>query len=146
VKAPLNADRDIRDLVPHAGAMCLLERIVSADDASVVCATTTHRSAANPLRHEGRLAALHLAEYGAQAMAVHGGLRGDAARAGMLVAVRDLKLHVERVDDVEGEILVEARRLIASQNGLIYAFSVRAGTGELASGRVSVMWPESRAR
>jgi predicted hotdog family 3-hydroxylacyl-ACP dehydratase len=112
----------------------------------VVCATTTHRSAANPLRHEGRLAALHLAEYGAQAMAVHGGLRGDAARAGMLVAVRDLKLHVERVDDVEGEILVEARRLIASQNGLIYAFSVRAGTGELASGRVSVMWPESRAR
>jgi predicted hotdog family 3-hydroxylacyl-ACP dehydratase len=138
--------RDIRDLVPHAGAMCLLERIVSADDASVVCATTTHRSTANPLRRDGRLAALHLTEYGAQAMAVHGGLTGGAARAGVLVAVRDLKLHVDRVDDVDGEILVEARRLVANQNGLIYEFSVSAGTGGLASGRVSVMWPESQAR
>jgi predicted hotdog family 3-hydroxylacyl-ACP dehydratase len=140
-------DRDIRELVPHAGAMCLLERIVSADNDSVVCATTTHRSTANPLRHDGRLAALHLAEYGAQAMAVHGGLKNpEARRAGMLVAVRDLKLQVERIDDVEGEILVEARRLVANPNGLIYSFSVRAGAGELATGRVSVMWPESPAR
>jgi predicted hotdog family 3-hydroxylacyl-ACP dehydratase len=120
--------------------MCLLERIVSADDASVVCATTTHRSAANPLCHEGRLAALHLAEYGAQAMAVHGGLSGDAARAGMLVAVRDFKLHVERLDDIQDELRVEARRLVSNPGGLIYSFAVRAGGRELATGRVSVIF------
>ena len=142
----MNTNRDIRELVPHAGAMCLLERIVSADGDAVVCATTTHRSAANPLRRDDRLAALHLAEYGAQAMAVHGGLKGDAARAGMLVAVRELKLQVARIDDVEGEILVEARRLAANPNGLIYSFSARAGTGELGSGRVSVMWPQLPSR
>ena len=142
----VNSLPDIRDLVPHAGAMCLLERIVSADDDSVVCTTSTHRSVANPLRHEGRLAALHLAEYGAQAMAVHGGLTGNAARAGMLVAIRDFRLHVERLDDVDGEMLIEARRLVANARGLIYSFSARTGTGELGSGRVSVMWPESQSR
>jgi predicted hotdog family 3-hydroxylacyl-ACP dehydratase len=120
--------------------MCLLERIVSADDDSVVCATTTHRSPTNPLRHEGRLAALHLAEYGAQAMAVHGGLKGDAARAGVLVAVRDLRLHVERIDDVDGEIVVEAKRLLANAGGLVYSFVARGANRELAAGRVSVMF------
>jgi predicted hotdog family 3-hydroxylacyl-ACP dehydratase len=136
----VNAGRDIRELVPHAGAMCLLERIVSADTDSVVCGTTTHRSAANPLRHDGRLAALHLAEYGAQAMAVHGGLKGDAARAGMLVAIRDLKLHVEWIDDIEGEIVIDAKRLLANSGGLVYSFVARAADRELATGRVSVMF------
>jgi predicted hotdog family 3-hydroxylacyl-ACP dehydratase len=136
----LSTDRDIRDLVPHAGAMCLLERIVSADGDSVVCSTSTHRSAGNPLRHDGRLAALHLAEYGAQAMAVHGGLSGAAARAGMLVAVRDLKLHVARLDDIQGDLRVEARRLVSNPGGLIYAFAVHADERELATGRVSVLF------
>ena len=136
----MNVDRDIRELVPHAGAMCLLERIVSADNDSVVCATTTHRLTRNPLRHSGRLAALHLAEYGAQAMAVHGGLKGDAPRAGMLVAIRDLKLRVERIDDVADEIVIEARRLVANAGGLVYSFVARAADRELATGRVSVMF------
>jgi predicted hotdog family 3-hydroxylacyl-ACP dehydratase len=136
----LNIDRDIRELVPHAGSMCLLERIVSADADSVVCSTSTHRAASNPLRNEGRLAALHLAEYGAQATAVHGGLTGDGARAGMLVAVRDLKLHVERLDDIRGDLRVEARRLVSSPDGLVYSFAVHAGGRELATGRVSVIF------
>ena len=119
--------------------MCLLERIVSADETSVSCATTTHRSRTNPLRHGDRLAALHLAEYGAQAMAVHGGLTGHAGRAGVLVAVRDLKLHVERLDDVDGEIVIEAKRLLANPGGLVYSFVARAAGRELGSGRVSVM-------
>jgi predicted hotdog family 3-hydroxylacyl-ACP dehydratase len=106
-----------------------------------VCTTSTHRSVANPLRRAGHLAALHLAEYGAQAMAVHGGLaNGDAARAGMLVAVRDLKLHVGRVDDIPGDLRVEARRLVSNPGGLIYSFAVHADGRELATGRVSVIF------
>lgn len=141
----MNTDRDIRDLVPHAGAMCLLERIVSADADSVVCATSTHRSTTNPLRHDGRLAALHLAEYGAQAMAVHGGLKSadGASRAGMLVAIRDLVLKVERIDDVEGDLWVEARRLLSNADGLVYSFAARAAGPELGVGRVSVMFAQT---
>ncbi|MEJ0086070.1 MAG: hypothetical protein WDO72_10325 [Pseudomonadota bacterium] len=133
---------DIRALVPHVGDMCLLERIVTASESEIVCATFSHRSPANPLRRDGRLAALHLAEYGAQAMAVHGGLEaaGEAARGGMLVAIRDLKLHVQRLDDIEGELAVHALKLVANDSGRIYSFAARAGGRELATGRVSVMF------
>jgi predicted hotdog family 3-hydroxylacyl-ACP dehydratase len=133
---------DLRALLPHAGEMCLLERIVSASDLEIVCATFSHRSLANPLRCDGRLAALHLAEYGAQTMAVHGGLAaaGDAARGGMLVAIRALKLQVARLDDLPGELQVHAVKLMASADGRIYSFSARAGDAELATGRVAVMF------
>jgi predicted hotdog family 3-hydroxylacyl-ACP dehydratase len=130
-----------RSLVPHAGGMCLLSRIVSASDRDIVCAATSHRSPDNPLRRAGRLAALHLAEYGAQAMAVHGGLSDPTAksRGGMLVAIRDLALNAERLDDIPGELVVSASRLIANADGQIYSFTVNGDGRELGRGRVSVM-------
>jgi predicted hotdog family 3-hydroxylacyl-ACP dehydratase len=124
--------------------MCLLDRIVSANTTDIVCSTTSHRSLENPLRRDGRLAALHLAEYGAQAMAVHGGLRNPAARArgGMLAAIRDLELDVERLDDIAGELIVSAVKLVANADGQIYSFTVSGGGRELGRGRVSVMFPK----
>lgn len=135
------APRDPRSLVPHAGAMCLLARIVRANEREIVCAATSHRSPDNPLRRAGRLAALHLAEYGAQAMAVHGGLANPTAkdRGGMLVAIRDLALEVDRLDDIAGELTISATRLLANADGQIYSFSVSGDGRELARGRVSVM-------
>jgi predicted hotdog family 3-hydroxylacyl-ACP dehydratase len=136
------------DLVPHAGDMCLLSRIVSAGPKEIVCAAISHRSPANPLRRAGRLAALHLAEYGAQAMAVHGGLSDPAAkqRGGMLVAIRDLALHVERLDDIAADLMVSATQLVANSEGQIYSFSVSDGGRELGRGRVSVMFRQSAAK
>ena len=136
---------DIRSLVPHAGNMCLLERIVSASDTEIVCATFSHRSPANPLRRDGALAALHLAEYGAQTMAVHGGLQsaGEAARGGMLVAIRDLTLKVARLDDIDVELTLRAVQLVANAQGRIYSFTASAGGRELGGGRVSVLFAGS---
>jgi predicted hotdog family 3-hydroxylacyl-ACP dehydratase len=133
---------DPRSLVPHAGTMCLLARIVSAGEREIVCGATSHRAPDNPLRRAGRLAALHLAEYGAQAMAVHGGLTDAAARArgGMLVAIRDLTLDVERLDDIDAELVIRATKLVANADGQIYSFTASAGGRELGRGRVSVMW------
>jgi predicted hotdog family 3-hydroxylacyl-ACP dehydratase len=130
-----------RALVPHAGEMCLLARIVSAGERDIVCATDSHRSASNPLRRDGALAALHLAEYGAQAMAVHGGLADPHAkeRGGMLVSIRDLALAVDRLDDIAGELSIAATRLVANAGGMIYTFAASAGGRELGRGRVSVM-------
>ena len=138
----MNAWPDPRSLVPHAGAMCLLSRIVSANDREIVCAATSHRSPDNPLRRANRLAALHLAEYGAQAMAVHCGLSDPAARerGGMLVAIRELALNVERLDEVHGELMIAATRLVANADGRIYSFTASGGGRELGSGRVSVMF------
>lgn len=136
---------DLRSLVPHAGSMCLLERVVSAGDSEIVCTTFSHRSPANPLRRDGMLAALHLAEYGAQAMAIHGGLQngGRAAAGGMLVAIRELTLRVARLDDVEAELTLHAVKLMANPQGHIYSFNASAGGHELGGGRVSVMFAGS---
>jgi predicted hotdog family 3-hydroxylacyl-ACP dehydratase len=122
--------------------MCLLARIISATETEIVCATNSHRSPDNPLRSDGQLAALHLAEYGAQTMAIHGGLYGvsERARRGMLAAIRDFRLFVDRLDNLPDELVVHATRLVANADGRIYSFTARAGGRELGIGRVSVVF------
>jgi len=132
----------IAELVPHAGSMCLLERVVAWDDGSLTAATTSHRNPAHPLARDGRLHAVHLCEYGAQAMALHGGLaaraRGERARPGLLVSLRDVVLECRSVEALEGELLVEARRLHASGNAWQYEFRVTHAGRRLAQGRAMV--------
>ncbi len=70
---PIDAER-IRNLVPHAGNMCLLERVVACDAASIRCETRSHLDQSNPLRRNGHLASICAIEYAAQAMALHGAL------------------------------------------------------------------------
>jgi predicted hotdog family 3-hydroxylacyl-ACP dehydratase len=122
--------------------MCLLERIVRWDEDSVTTATTTHRSSANPLLVEGRLHAMQLCEYGAQAMAVHGGLaataRGETARPGLLVSLRDVALNCDFVEGLGGEIIVEARRVHDSGAAWQYEFRVEHAGRTLAQGRAVV--------
>src|SRR5882724_13525770 len=93
---------EIRTLIPHSGLMCLLDEVLQWDDRSVVCITNTHRDPVNPLRRQGCLAAVHAFEYGAQAAAVHGGLRarlaGSIAPPGYLAALRNGRLHVTQLD------------------------------------------------
>ena len=135
---------DIAQLVPHAGCMCLLERIVAVDRHGICCSTRTHRAASNPLRHAGRLSALHLAEYGAQAMAAHGSQQEPAGspvrRAGMLVSIRDLELRVERLDDIAEDLVITAHSRLAQAGGLIYDFEAVAGAKFLGGGRVQVLF------
>ena len=134
---------ELAKLIPHQGTMCLNERIVSWDARRVVLATASHRAADNPLRCDGRLRALHLAEYGAQAMAVHGGLlaaaEGRTAAPGLLVSLRAVELLVDTIDDLPGELEVEADQLAASPESWQYAFEVRHDGRVLARGRAAVM-------
>jgi predicted hotdog family 3-hydroxylacyl-ACP dehydratase len=133
----------IAALIPHQGAMCLLDRVVEWDKDHIVLATSTHRAADNPLRHDGRLRAIHLCEYGAQAMAVHGGLAaqadGGVAKPGFLVSLRDVKLNVDFVDQLGGELHVIARRLLESAASWQYSFEVRHASETLASGRAAII-------
>jgi predicted hotdog family 3-hydroxylacyl-ACP dehydratase len=135
-------DKRIAELIPHAGTMCLLERIVHWDDSSVTVATTTHRNPDHPLATPSGLRAIHLCEYGAQAMAVHGGLsaqaRGERARPGLLVSLRDVALHCDFVDELACELLVEATRLHDSGAVWQYEFRVLHAGALLAHGRATV--------
>jgi len=134
---------DIGSLLPHAGTARMIERVVSWDRESIVAATTRHRATDNPLRKEGRLAAVHLAEFGAQAMAIHGGLLttadGGAPRPALLVSVRDLAASRDYIDELPGELEISARVLMAGAGGFQYSFEVRHAGELIASGRVAAI-------
>jgi len=134
---------DLLALVPHAGAMCLWDEVSCWDEESIVLVARNQHDPAHPLRSGGRLAAVHLCEYGAQAMAVHGGLlgrrRGAPVRAGMLVSLRGVELHRDRIDDLEGELLCQARCLAQGADSQQYEFRITHGDHCLAEGRAAVI-------
>ena len=137
-------------LVPQQGTMCLLDEIVSFDERSIVCATASHRSSANPLRCDGRLPACAGIEYGAQAMAAHGALRVAGmvpqVQSGLLAGVRAVRLYVRFLDDQHGPLTVRAERLVEEGGRLLYNFGVESAGRELVSGRIAVVLGSGLAR
>jgi len=134
-------------LIPHRGAMCLLDRMTSWDATRIECVAVNHRDARHPLRSASGLLASAAIEYAAQAMAVHGALcaaaAGDRAGPGFLASARDVRLACRHLDDLPGadrdELDIVAERQGGDATRLLYAFGVRHGGREIASGRVAVI-------
>lgn len=133
----------IAALIPHQGEMCLWDEVVDWDATRIALRAQRHRDVHHPLRSGCRLRALHLCEYGAQAMAVHGGLRaraaGTAAPPGLLVALRGVRLNVARIDNLPGDLECEAQVLIDGSSGCQYAFRITHAGMLLAEGRAAVL-------
>src|SRR5437762_13882035 len=134
---------EIRTLIPHSGLMCLLDSVTEWDDRSISCISNTHRDPTNPLRRDERLSALHAFEYAAQTAAVHGGLRarsaGMTAPPGYLVALRDARLQVMRLDDIASPLQICAHRLFGDAANTVYECRVSASDGLFADGRITIM-------
>ena len=134
---------EIRTLIPHSGLMCLLDRVIQWDDRSIACTSNTHRDTANPLRREGRLSAVHAFEYGAQAAAVHGGLRaremGATAPPGYLAALRDAHLYVQHLDDIDSALDIFASRLFGDRANTVYECRISAASTPIAEGRITIV-------
>jgi predicted hotdog family 3-hydroxylacyl-ACP dehydratase len=130
-------------LIPHKGAMCLLDTVVDWDETRIHVTAISHRDPHNPLRSDGGLRSVHLCEYGAQAMAIHGGLLaardGFVARPGFLVSLRAVKLFSTRIDELAGDLDVRAEKLLAGDNAWQYAFRIEHDGALLAEGRAAVM-------
>lgn len=132
-------------LIPHDGAMCLLDRVVAWDDAGIHCCSDSHRLGdAHPLWRDNGIAAVHLIEYGAQAAAVHGGLLArnggrQAPAAGYLAGVRDIVFVEQAIDTVTKPLDTRAYREISGPQGMVYHFEVNAADMTLCSGRLTVM-------
>jgi predicted hotdog family 3-hydroxylacyl-ACP dehydratase len=139
----MNPSLDFSQWIPHQGGMCLLEHVVRWDEQRIVLTTHTHRSPDNPLRRAGRLRALHLCEYGAQAMAVHGALKAQAggtrAPPGVLVSLRSVSLLRDYIEDLPDHLEVSATCLQASPASLQYEFRVQHRELEVAVGRAAVV-------
>ena len=141
-EVPINK-AEIRTLIPHSGLMCLLDEVTQWDDGTITCVTNTHRDSANPLRRGGRLSVVHAFEYGAQAAAVHGGLRarsvGATAPPGYLAALRDARLHVAFLDDILTALQVRALRLFGDSVNCVYECRISAADRLLAKGRITII-------
>ncbi len=124
-------------MIPHAGAMHLLDGVLSWDADRIRCLSRSHRDRQNPLRMDGRLSALCGIEYAAQAMAIHGALVGNVAtrpRLGYLASLREVRCSRPRLDDLEGDLIVEAERMMGEESHV-----------EVLRGRAAVVLEASRA-
>ena len=133
---------EIAGLIPHAGAMCLLDGVEDWNENRIRCVSRSHLDTGNPLRADGWLPAVCGIEYAAQAMAIHGGLAGGACgspRAGYLASVRNVACRRERLDDLKGDLVVEAERLMGDEGRVIYEFRLWVGETEVLSGRAAVV-------
>jgi predicted hotdog family 3-hydroxylacyl-ACP dehydratase len=137
--------------IPHQGRMCLLDEVLDWDAQHILCRTATHRAPDNPLRSHDRLSIACGIEYAAQAMALHGALAGGVAngavdtlaarssRVGLLASVRDVRLLVLRLDDIESDLICEVTHLAGDSRTALYEFALRDRDRSLLSGRASVI-------
>ncbi|HET9033282.1 MAG TPA: phosphotransferase [Dokdonella sp.] len=130
-------------LIPHKGTMCLLDTVLGYSAENIHARSDSHRRADNPLRSDGILRAVHLCEYGAQSMAVHGALlardTGRAAAPGFLVSLREVSFGVSRIDDLDGPLDVHGERLMGTETSWQYAFRIEHAGVEICAGRAAVM-------
>jgi predicted hotdog family 3-hydroxylacyl-ACP dehydratase len=133
---------EIGRLLPHGESMCLLESVEGWDHLTIRCLTATHRDPCHPLRFKGRLTASAGLEYAAQAMGTHVGLvdadRRTEHRIGLVGGVRDVVFTTDRLDNLDGWLIVNARRLVEGDQGYMYHFTVVHGTCQLIEGRASI--------
>jgi predicted hotdog family 3-hydroxylacyl-ACP dehydratase len=64
---------------------------------------------------------------------------GEDVRPGVLAAVRDVTLNVDRLDDISGELTIDAQRLWGDETRLLYEFIIHAARGEVLRGRAAVV-------
>jgi predicted hotdog family 3-hydroxylacyl-ACP dehydratase len=132
----------IAERIPHSGAMCLLDHVETWSDEGIRCVATSHVDPDNPLRSNGRLASVCGIEYAAQAMAVHGAAlatQTQRPRAGFLASLRNVEAHVERLDTLDGPLIVEAERIGGDANNVLYSFTLRCGAQVVMTGRAAVI-------
>jgi predicted hotdog family 3-hydroxylacyl-ACP dehydratase len=138
--------------IPHQGRMCLLDEVIDWNARHIRCSTGTHRALDNPLRSHDRLGIACGIEYAAQAMALHGALAGAAAganaaaaaRVGLLASVRDVRLHVSRLDDIESDLYCEVTHVAGDDLTALYEFALRDKDNSLLAGRASVVLDAGR--
>lgn len=158
----------IAGLLPHAGAMMLLDEMLECEPHRIVCRCDSHRRPDHPMRTDAGLGSASAVEYAAQAMALHAALQAsqqaqppkltpsaadaspsaadtspsaaDASPHGVLASVRALRLNVERLDDIAADLIVTATLHSGDAQSAMYEFCVTADARDLVSGRASVLF------
>ena len=136
---------DIRSLVPHAGPMVMLDRVISVDEDSLL-AEVRIRSDSLFCDADGVGAWVGI-EYMAQAIGAWAGynarLRGEPIKLGFLLGTR--RYECRRPIFVLGSVLrVHARRVFQDENGLgSFECSIDNDEGRVAAATVTVFQPSN---
>jgi predicted hotdog family 3-hydroxylacyl-ACP dehydratase len=138
---------DIRTLVPHGGAMVLLDRLLAADAETLAAEVAI--GADSMFCADGAVGAWVGIEYMAQAVAAHAGfgarLRGEPVRVGFLLGTRRYACAVGTFP-VGSVLHVQVQRMLQGENGL-GAYECRivdgAGGAEWASATITVFQPDN---
>jgi predicted hotdog family 3-hydroxylacyl-ACP dehydratase len=132
----------LRQLVPHSGPMCLLDRVLEHEGPFTACAA--HGAAAALLADaDAGLPVWVGIEYMAQCVAVHGGLvareRGLPPRAGILLGSRRIEFGTDRLpSDVELRVVARHRRGERGLASFDCEVESPAGGPALVRGRLNV--------
>ena len=136
---------DIRSLIPHAGPMVLLDRVISVDEDSL-CAEVSIRSNTLFCGPDGVGAWVGI-EYMAQAIAAWAGytaqLRGEPVKLGFLLGTR--RYECSRPIFVIGSLLqVHVRRVFQDESGLgSFECYIDDEQGRVATATVTVFQPRN---
>ena len=135
----------IERMLPHAGAMVLVDEIVYADPMRIECRTRAHLRPGFPLAIDGRAPSLGGIEIAAQAMALHAALQEPDPRPkpGRLASLSEIEVVHDRLDDRADALRIEATLEHASARGSAYRFSVARGDDVLIRGRALLVRAEA---
>ncbi len=127
-------------LVPHRGAMLLLDEVVSGDEQSIVCRVTPR--ADSLFARDGHVAAVVAVEYMAQACAAWLGWqalrRGEPPSGGWLVGLREVELSCDAFE-LGTALDVHARHGFGELRLASFETRVLAGSQLLAVATLNVL-------
>ncbi|HVP09694.1 MAG TPA: 3-hydroxylacyl-ACP dehydratase [Phycisphaerae bacterium] len=139
---PFLTKDELASLLPHAGAMRLLDCVETWDASTIRCGAVSHRDPANPLRRGAMLDVVSGLDYAAQAMGVHVGLLDGRLSAGGSIGyvggLRDVTFGTDRLDNCPGELTIDATRLFADHRSFMYRFAVSCRDQTVLTGRASI--------
>ena len=136
------AREELCRMLPHGEDMCLLHAVDWWDESAISCIARSHLDPRNPLRRNNVLESVCGVEYAAQAMAIHIRLTNPEKsmdrKMGYVGAIRDMTIHVSRLDSLRHHLEVNASVMIRQGANYMYAFHVTSLGEEILSGRASV--------
>jgi predicted hotdog family 3-hydroxylacyl-ACP dehydratase len=135
----------IEELLPHRGAMLLLDRVFSENEESIVAETTVPETAWY-LDEQGGMPAWIGIELMAQAIAAHAALRGrrkgEPPRRGVLLGCRAYRASAPRAA-AGARLNVFAKASVVDESGLgAYECRIELGAAEFATATLKVFEPE----
>jgi predicted hotdog family 3-hydroxylacyl-ACP dehydratase len=139
------AELDVRQLVPHSGAMLLIDELVQADDQRLEAACVVRNDGLFALA-DGRIPVMLCVEYMAQAVAAFAGVRatvsGDSIKPGLLLGARNFSASAAYLSPGD-RLLITVTLVIESANGLAVFDCEITGADLHASARLTVITTNS---